>query len=107
MSRAWCSWTVGNSAVLRLTRLRLALSSTEVVDSRKSMRQRTRRTMADGKKRAGRAMFGTRGWIVAGTLAAYAVMGGTKFVRAERAEKEKGDPPGSSTAEATLPLKKF
>jgi catecholate siderophore receptor len=68
------------------------------------MRQRTRRTIAGGKKRAGRAMFGTRGWIAVGTLAAYAVIGGTKSARAE---KEKGDPPGSAAAEATLPLKRF
>jgi catecholate siderophore receptor len=69
------------------------------------MRQRTRRTMAARKKGEGRAMFGgTRGWIAAGTLAAYAVMGGTKPALAER---EKSDPAGASAAEATLPLKKF
>ena len=49
-------------------------------------------------------MFGTRGWIAAGTLAAYAAIGGMKSARAE---KEKGDPPGSAAAEATLPLKRF
>ena len=66
----------------------------------KQMTQRTRR-----KKSAGRTMFGgTRGWIAAGTLAAYAVMGGTKSALAS---KEKTDPAGSGTAEATLPLKKF
>ena len=69
------------------------------------MRQMTRRTIAGRKKSAGRAMFGgTRGWIAAGTLAAYAVMGGTKSALAE---KEKSDPAGSSAAEATLPLKRF
>jgi len=35
--------------------------------------------MADRKKKAGRTTFGrTRGWIAAGTLAAYAVIGGTR-----------------------------
>ena len=54
------------------------------------MNQKTRRTMTVKKKRAGRATFrGTRGWIAAGTLAAYAVMGGTKSALAE---KEKADP---------------
>jgi catecholate siderophore receptor len=47
--------------------------------------------------------WGTPGWIAAGTPAAYAVIGGT---RSSLAEKEKRDPAGS-TAEATLPLKKF
>jgi catecholate siderophore receptor len=69
------------------------------------MRQMTRKRMAGRKKCAGRAMFGgTRGWIAAGTLAAYAVMGGT---RSSLAEKERSDPAGSGAAEATLPLKKF
>jgi catecholate siderophore receptor len=69
------------------------------------MRQMTRKRMAGGKKSAGRAMFwGTRGWIAAGTLAAYAVIGGP---RSSLAEKEKRDPAGSTAAEATLPLKKF
>jgi catecholate siderophore receptor len=64
-----------------------------------------RRTMAGRKKSAGRAMFwGARGWIATGTLAAYAVIGGTRYALAE---KEKSDPAGSSAAEATLPLKKF
>ena len=57
------------------------------------------------KKIAGRTMFGaTRGWIAAGTLAAYSVMGGTKSALAA---KEKIDPADSGTSEATLPLKKF
>ena len=48
---------------------------------------------------------GTRGWIAAGTLAAYSVMGlATKLAVAE---KEKTDPSGPSGAEAALPLKKF
>jgi catecholate siderophore receptor len=61
--------------------------------------------MPGRKKSAGGAMFwGTRGWIAAGTLAAYAVIGGP---RSSLAEKEKSDPAGSTAAEATLPLKKF
>jgi catecholate siderophore receptor len=69
------------------------------------MKQTTRRTMIGKKKSAERAMFGgTRGWIAAGTLAAYAVMGSTKSALAA---KEKTDPAGSSGSEATLPLKKF
>ncbi len=47
---------------------------------------------------------GTRGWIAAGTLTAYAVMGGTKSALA-LAEAAKSDP--GSGAEAALPLKKF
>jgi catecholate siderophore receptor len=69
------------------------------------MRQMTRKRIAGSKKSPGRAMFwGTRGWIAAGTLAAYAVIGGT---RSSLAEKEKSDPAGSSAAQATLPLRKF
>ena len=69
------------------------------------MRHMTRRKMTVKKKIAGRATLGgTRGWIAAGTLAAYSVMGGT---RSALAEKEKTDPAGSSAAEATLPLKRF
>jgi catecholate siderophore receptor len=73
------------------------------------MRHMTRRTMAGKKKSAARPMFpgtfpGTRGWIAAGTLAAYAVMGGT---RSALAEKEKNEAAGSGSVEATLPLKKF
>jgi catecholate siderophore receptor len=48
--------------------------------------------------------WGTRGWIAAGTPAAYAVIGET---RSSLAEKEKRDFAGSTAAEATLPLKKF
>jgi catecholate siderophore receptor len=69
------------------------------------MKQTVRRTMVGKQKSAERAMFrGTRGWIAAGTLAAYAVMGGTKSALAA---KEKAEPAGSSGSEATLPLKKF
>jgi len=69
------------------------------------MTQQRRRTLVGKKKRAGRSMFGgTRGWIAAGTLAAYAVMGGTKSALAKGA---KSDPAGPGTAEATLPLKRF
>jgi len=59
--------------------------------------------MTVANKSAGRAMFGgTRGWIAAGTLAAYAVMGGTKSSAAEKKAE-----PVSSEAETALPLKKF
>ena len=69
------------------------------------MTQQRRRTLVGKKKSAGRSMFGgTRGWIAAGTLAAYAVMGGTKSALAKGA---KSDPAGPGTAEATLPLKRF
>src|SRR5260370_2140829 len=103
---AWCSWTVEDWRHLAMDEMRPAFTEhgSKLVQG-KSMRQMTRRTMAGRKKSAGRAMFGgTRGWIAAGTLAAYGVMAGTKSAQAE---KEKGDPPGSSAAEATLPLKKF
>ena len=57
------------------------------------MTQKRRRTLVGKKKSAGRGMFGgTRGWIAAGTLAAYAVMGGTKSALAKGA---KGDPSGT------------
>ena len=69
------------------------------------MTQQMRRTMVGKKKSAGRAMFGgTRGWIAAGTLAAYAVTGATKSALAKGA---KSDPAGPGTTEATLPLKRF
>jgi hypothetical protein len=69
------------------------------------MRQMTRKRMPGTKTSADRAMFwGTRGWIAAGTPAAYAVIGVT---RSSLAEKEKRDPADSTAAEATLPLKKF
>ncbi len=68
------------------------------------MRQTTRR-MTVNKKSAGRPRFGgSRGWIAAGTLAAYAVIGGTKSALAKSA---KSYPAGAGMAEATLPLKKF
>jgi catecholate siderophore receptor len=64
-----------------------------------------RRTNA-GRKKTTRAKFeGTRGWIAAGTLAAYSVMGLATKVAV--AEKEKTDPAGLNGAEAALPLKKF
>ena len=69
------------------------------------MKQVTRRTMAGKKGTASRSIFGgTRGWIAAGTLAAYSVIGGTKSALAEKA---KTDPTATSAPEATLPLKKF
>jgi catecholate siderophore receptor len=70
----------------------------------KSMKPMTRRTMGK-KKSASRGMFGgTRGWIAAGTLVAYSVMGGTKSALAA---KRKTEPLSAGSAEATLPLKKF
>jgi catecholate siderophore receptor len=59
--------------------------------------------MMVGKKRQER-FGGTRGWIAAGALAAYAAMGGAKYALAER---EISDPAGEDGAEATLPLKRF
>lgn len=68
------------------------------------MRQTTRRMTAVNKKSAGRPRFGgSRGWIAAGTLAAYSVMG-TKSALAKTA---KTYPAGAGSAEATLPLKRF
>lgn len=49
------------------------------------------------------ALWGSRGWIAAGTLAAYAVAGGTKAALAG-VKKAAAGPRG---AEATLPLKRF
>lgn len=46
----------------------------------------------------------TRGWIAAGTLTAYAVMGGMKSALASAVKTETTEP---ATAEATLPLKRF
>ncbi len=71
------------------------------------MKQMTRKTTAVIKKKNARAtsFSGTRGWIAAGTLAAYAVMGGTKSALA--VAKEKVDPPGKGISEAPLPLKRF
>ena len=65
------------------------------------MKQRVRKT-AKGQRR--QTLRGGRGWIAIGTLAAYAVMGGT---RSALAATEKTDPSGASGAEATLPLKRF
>ena len=64
-----------------------------------------RRTIANSRKKGGLTVIrGSRGWIAAGTLAAYAMAGGTK---AAVASATKADPAGSGGAEATLPLKKF
>ena len=63
----------------------------------------TRKTR--GERSACVAVFGgTRGWVAAGTLAAYAVMGATKSALAASAKKE---PMGLGASEATLPLRKF
>jgi catecholate siderophore receptor len=67
------------------------------------MTQRIRRTV--GKKISREKRFGgTRGWIAAGTLAAYAVMGSSRSVFASAGKME---PNGGTGAEATLPLKRF
>jgi catecholate siderophore receptor len=66
-------------------------------------RSKSKRTAT--RKSESRVMFGgSRGWIAAGTLAAYSVMAGTKPALAA---KGKTEPAGSGPAEATLPLKKF
>jgi catecholate siderophore receptor len=67
------------------------------------MRQSTRKTTS-GKKKSRAGIGGSRGWIAAGTLAAYAAMGGSK---AAMASVEKTDPAVSGTVDASLPLKKF
>jgi catecholate siderophore receptor len=74
-----------------------------MVSEETGMKQATRKTTASRKKSRGR-IGGGRGWIAAGTLAAYAAMGGTK---AAMASVEKADPAANGAAEATLPLKKF
>jgi catecholate siderophore receptor len=69
------------------------------------MKQMTRLKKAAKRKNESWVMFGgSRGWIAAGTLAAYSVMAGTKPALAA---KGKTEPAGSGSAEATLPLKKF
>ena len=69
------------------------------------MKQMTRSKRTPRNNDESRAMFGgSRGWIAAGTLAAYSVMAGTKPAMAA---KRKAEPAGSGPAEATLPLKKF
>jgi catecholate siderophore receptor len=66
-------------------------------------RSKSKRTAT--RKSESRVMFGgSRGWIAAGTLAAYSVMAGTKPALAANGKTE---PAGSGPAEATLPLKKF
>jgi catecholate siderophore receptor len=65
------------------------------------LKRNTRKTA--GSKNRG-MISGGRGWIAAGTLAAYAAIGGTK---AAIASVEKVDPGAAGAAEATLPLKKF
>jgi catecholate siderophore receptor len=71
----------------------------------RKVKQMKRRTIANSRKKGGLAVIrGSRGWIAAGTLAAYAVAGGTKSALASAT---KADSAGSGGAEATLPLKKF
>ena len=68
-----------------------------------SMKKIERRRL--GKKARRPGMLGvTRGWIAMGTLAAYAVMGGT---RSALAAVEKVAPSGAGVPEANLPLKRF
>src|SRR5271170_7830412 len=61
-----------------------------------------KRRMIVNKRKS--VLGGSRGWIAAGTLAAYAVAGGT---RAALAIVKKTEATGLSGAEATLPLKRF
>ena len=69
------------------------------------MKQMTRSKRMATRKNESRVMFGgSRGWIAAGTLAAYSVMAATKPAMAA---KRKAEPAGTGPAEATLPLKKF
>jgi catecholate siderophore receptor len=68
------------------------------------MAQRIRRTVAGKKISQKKIFWGTRRWIAAGTLAAYAVMGSS---RSAFASAEKMEPNGGDGAEATLPLKRF
>ncbi|MBB5318738.1 TonB-dependent siderophore receptor [Tunturibacter empetritectus] len=68
------------------------------------MKQTTRKTTTSGKKKSRLRIGGSRGWIAAGTLAAYAAMGATK---AAMASVEKVDPAASGAVDASLPLKKF
>src|SRR5579871_1929495 len=66
-----------------------------------------KRSSKVGKR--GRTRFsGSRGWIAAGTLAAYAVVGGTRQALAYEEEKVVGAGSGAAGgAEASLPLKRF
>jgi catecholate siderophore receptor len=69
--------------------------------------QRLRGKKSAGLKKSvkGKGTFGgSRGWIAVGTLAAYAVMGGTKSALAY-VEKTSG--PSGDGAETSLPLKRF
>ena len=61
-----------------------------------------KRRMIVNKRKS--VLSGSRGWIAAGTLAAYAVAGGTKAALATVKKTEAG---GLSGSEATLPLKRF
>jgi catecholate siderophore receptor len=69
------------------------------------MKQMTRSKRMATRRNQSRVMFGgSRGWLAAGTLAAYSVMAAAKPAMAA---KRKAEPAGSGPAEATLPLKKF
>lgn len=67
------------------------------------MQKKRRKGSATGSRAAERFQ-GTRGWIAAGTLAAYAVMGGAESALASG---PKTDPVTGESPEASLPLKKF
>jgi len=61
-----------------------------------------------GKRAKGKTRFaGSRGWIAMGTLAAYAVMGGTKSALAYVEKTGGAGASGAGAAEASLPLKRF
>jgi catecholate siderophore receptor len=61
-----------------------------------------------GKRAKNKTRFaGSRGWIAMGTLAAYAVMGGTKSALAYGGKTGGAGVSGSGASEASLPLKRF
>ena len=68
-----------------------------------SMKKIERSKLGKKARRPG-LLRATRGWIAMGTLAAYAVMGGT---RSALAAVEKVAPTGAGVPEANLPLKRF
>ena len=68
------------------------------------MKQRRQKFRANATAKQSRPFRQTRGWIAAGTLAAYAAMGGT---RQALAASPQTDPNGNAAPAATLPLKRF
>src|ERR1700735_3814848 len=71
---------------------------------RKTVKHTETKKSTKGGKRSPK-FSGSRGWIAMGTLAAYAVMGGTKSALAY-VEKTAGTG-GETGSEASLPLKRF